>query len=94
MIYSEIIKALDSETRRTLIQIIKNDPLTLSEIFDEIKNNNLLDIKHRESIYRALEKLVEAKIVKKFYIQNKGLCYVLIVNQILLDIKNEEIKSV
>ena len=36
--------------------------------------------------YRALEKPVDAELVEKYYAKEKGLCYKLTVNRIVVDI--------
>lgn len=62
----EVAQALSSETRLNLIRSIGNKALSLYEIQNMFESSI-----HRESIYRALEKLVEANILFKSYNKTK-----------------------
>jgi len=88
----EIAQALSSKTRLDLIKVLGHNSLSLYEIGNRFES----DI-HRESIYRALEMLVKAKILsKKFNEIKKKYEYSVINNQITLDISEnikEEIKK-
>jgi len=90
----KIIQALDSETRREIIRILDRGPGTLTEIFEEIKKVQKVSVRYRESIYRALEKLVNAGLVEKYYDKEKGICYKLLVRKIELDLIEGNVKKV
>lgn len=89
---SKIIAALDSETRLEIIKILGKEPSTVAEIFQEIKKNPKVNVKYRESIYRALEKLVYANLVEKYYDKEKGICYKLSMRKIVIDLVNGNIE--
>jgi len=59
----EVAKALGSETRLNLIKVIRNNNLSLPEIEERFKLFD--DSIYRESLYRALEILVETNILSK-----------------------------
>lgn len=82
----KIIPALDSETRREIIKILGKGPSTVKDIFQEIKETQKVSVRYRESIYRALEKLVNAGLVEKYYDKEKGICYKLLIRKIKLDL--------
>lgn len=82
----KIIPALDSETRREIIKILGKGPSTVKDIFQEIKKTQKVSVRYRESIYRALEKLVNAGLVEKYYDKEKGICYKLLMRKIKLDL--------
>jgi DNA modification methylase len=85
----EVAKALSSETRLNLIKVIGNNNLSLPEIEERFK---LLDDSiYRESLYRALEKLVETNILhKKFNDIKKRYEYALKQKQITLNIVTDD----
>ncbi len=62
----EKIKALGSETSFNIIKILDENEMTAKEVFD-IYNSKFQPTKRRETIYIALEKLVDAEILKKTY---------------------------
>jgi DNA-binding transcriptional ArsR family regulator len=86
MNFRKIISALDSETRVQIIKILGRGPATTTEIFQEIKKVRKVSVGYRESIYRALEKLVDADLVDKYYDKKKGICYKLLMRKIKLDL--------
>jgi len=45
-----------------------------------------LQIKYRETVYRALENLFEAGLVEKYYDKEKGLCYKISVINLTIDL--------
>ncbi len=61
----DVLKGLSSETRLVIIDNLKANPKSAIEIFTDISPK--IGIKNRETIYRALEKLVEIKILEKQY---------------------------
>ena len=85
---NKIISALNSETRREIIKIICEQPRTVNEVFKEINKNMKFTVKYRESVYRSLEKLVDAGLVEKYYDKDKGICYKLLIKRIELDLVN------
>lgn len=65
--------------------ILENNQLTLQEIFERLCKEKV-QIKYRESVFRALDKLVDAGLIEKFYNRNKGICYKLSVRKIEIDL--------
>ena len=53
----------------------------------------LSDVKYRETVYRALEKLVDSGLVEKCYIKEKGLCYKLAVKIVKIDLTKGEVET-
>jgi len=85
----EVAKALSSETRLNLIKVIGNNNLSLPEIEERFKI--LDDSIYRESLYRALEKLVETDILsKRFNDIKKRYEYTLRQKQITLNIITDD----
>jgi Fe2+ or Zn2+ uptake regulation protein len=67
-------KALSSKTRLNLIQLIGRDKYTVSQLKAMFEQN--YEGRTRETIYRELEKLVDAGILsKEYHNQRKKLFY-------------------
>jgi Fe2+ or Zn2+ uptake regulation protein len=62
------------------------------QVLEELKKRRF-DVKYRESVYRALEKLVDSGLVEKCYIKNKGLCYKLKVKIVKIDLSKSEVEA-
>jgi Fe2+ or Zn2+ uptake regulation protein len=91
----KLAKILSSETRLRLIKILSNEKrLSAVEVYN-IYKRLYDDVKHRESIYRELEKLVDVKILTKEYDKRmKKLVYKLHTKEIIIDLLNLQIKIV
>jgi len=63
---TKVCKALSSKTRLKILKILVDKKLSASNIYKEY-NRIYREKRRRESIYRALEKLVEAEILRKTY---------------------------
>lgn len=63
---SDFGTALSNPTRANLLNLLNNSDYSATEAY-EIYNQQFKDKKHRESIYRELENLVEAGLVRKEY---------------------------
>ena len=61
-------------------------PWTVNDVFDEVKKKSLAPIKYRESVYRSLERLVDAGLVEKYYDKDRGLCYKLLAKKVELNL--------
>lgn len=88
--FEKVIAALGSSTRRRILVILGDNRLTLKEIFDRLSKAESL-VKYRGSTFRALEKLVDAGLVNKFYDNMKGICYKLLVRKIEIDLTNGKV---
>lgn len=87
---SKVISALDSALRREILKVLAEKPYTVLEVQNRLRIRGL-DVKYRETVYRALEKLVEAKLVEKYYVKEKGLCYKLSLTRISIEITTKSI---
>ena len=85
------ISALNSDLRREILKVLAENTYTVLEILNKLKHKGL-DVKYRETVYRALEKLVDAKLVEKMYIKGKGLCYKLSMSRLTIEIRKENIE--
>lgn len=87
-----LLKALSSQTRRLIIQILSKSVLSGIDIYHEMKSKNK-DCPNRESIYKELQKLVESKIIKKSYNpKEKEIQYELYYSKFTLDLASMEFK--
>lgn len=86
------IKALNSKTRREILKILAKEPKTVKEVHKILKSNINIDLKYRESVFKALEKLVDADLVEKYYEKDKGILYKLKKKQIIIDLTEGKVK--
>ncbi|MEO0252341.1 MAG: hypothetical protein ABIM44_08935 [candidate division WOR-3 bacterium] len=77
--------------RREILKTISKEPMTVMQVFEELKRRNF-EVKYRETVYRALERLLDAGLVEKYYNPEKGLCYRIKVKLITLDLANDVIE--
>jgi len=82
---AKVVSALDSLTRRKILTILERNQLTLQEIFERLCKSGV-EIKYRESVFRALNKLLDAGLIEKFYDKEKGICYRLLIRKIEVDL--------
>lgn len=68
------ISALRSKTRRKILKLLVRGPKNVREVFDELGGEGI-EIKYPESVYKALEMLVDCGLVEKYYNKRKGLLY-------------------
>ena len=66
---------------------------TVLEVLDRLKSKGF-DVKYRETVYRAIEKLVDAELVEKYYVKEKGLCYKLSLTHMTIEITKESLDIV
>jgi len=90
---AKISSAINSDLRREILKILTERPLTVLEVLNKLKNKGF-DVKYRETVYRALEKLVDAELVEKFYVKEKGLCYKLFLTRMTIEITKESLDIV
>ncbi|MGB9718729.1 MAG: ArsR/SmtB family transcription factor [Thermoproteota archaeon] len=88
----KVISALNSEMRREILKIISEEPMTVIQVLEELKRRRF-EVKYRETVYRALEKLLDAGLVEKYYDQEKGLCYRIKAKLIAIDLANSTIET-
>lgn len=90
---AKVISALNSELRREILKILAEKPYTVLEVQDELKTRGF-NVKYRETVYRALEKLVDAGLVEKYYVKEKGICYKLSLTCIIIGVTKESLDLV
>jgi Fe2+ or Zn2+ uptake regulation protein len=81
----KVVSALNSELRREILKIISREPMTVIQVLEELRKRKF-EVKYRESVYRALEKLFNSGLVEKCYIKERGLCYKLKASLIIIDL--------
>lgn len=90
MDFNKVIQILSLKTRREILRTIVARPKTLMEIYEELKKKNI-PIKYRESVYKALEKLVSVGLVDKTY-EKRTVRYKSKFSKINVDLISEKIK--
>ena len=86
----KIVRALDNDLRLLIIDKLKGIPMTEKELF-QLLNKERPDLKYRESLYRQVEMLVQAGLVRKFYDTSKRrICYTCDASQIFIDLRAME----
>ena len=88
----KVVKALNSRTRRKILKILSEGPKNVKEISIVLKEQYSTNIKYRESVFKALEKLVEADLVEKFYEKDKGIAYRLKRKKVTIDLTKEVVE--
>jgi len=87
----KVFSALASSTRLAILQLLANTPLNVGEIL-ELLNQRGIQISHRESVYRAVEKLRKAGLVDKLYDnERKSLLYKIKYKKLIYDFQNGNI---
>jgi Fe2+ or Zn2+ uptake regulation protein len=81
----KIISALDSDLRREILKIVAKNPSTVLEVLQELRKRSF-KVKYRETVYRAMEKLVDSGLIEKYYEKERGLCYKISLSSITIDI--------
>lgn len=89
----QVGRALSNETRLRLLQLIADEPSTAKEAHDRYIDT-YTDQKHRESIYRALETLVDAGILTKEYSTERGIMYEINHRALIVDLQTVTITPV
>jgi len=81
----KVISALDSDLRRVILRIVADNPGTVVDVLNQLRKRGF-EVKYRETVYRAMEKLVDAQLMEKFYEKERGLCYKLSLTSLEIDI--------
>jgi Fe2+ or Zn2+ uptake regulation protein len=84
-----LVQALDDTTRLELLKILSRRPKTVNEVSQELKKIGK-HVKYRQTVYRALEKLLDVGLLDKHYEKGRGLVYRLRYRKIYLDLKKME----
>ena len=67
--------------------ILAKEPRSVPEVMKELIALGR-KVKYRESVYRGLEKLVDAGLLEKYYDKQKGIAYKLVIRKIHIDLAN------
>jgi Fe2+ or Zn2+ uptake regulation protein len=65
--------------------------MSVVQVLEELKKMKM-EVKYRETVYRALEKLLDVKLVEKFYVKEKGLCYKATINRVIINIAEGKVE--
>jgi Fe2+ or Zn2+ uptake regulation protein len=85
-VFTSVIRALDSPLRVALVKILQERPRSAPDIYQTLINTGF-DIGDRDTVYKALQMLVDANLLEKYYDMNvKRICYKVATKQILIDI--------
>ena len=86
----DVLKGLSSDTRLLIIESLRDYPKSAIEVFNDVSDN--AGVKNRETAYRALERLVEIKILEKKYdLSRKKFLYSIKNNTITLNLLSDEV---
>lgn len=86
-----VVNALSNKYRVKTLQLLMSEPKTATETYDQYLET-YDDEKHRETIYRYLETLVDAEIVEKEYHNDRGLVYSVPHHRLMLDLSGWSMK--
>lgn len=78
-------KVLSNETNRGILKLLYERAMTNMEIYNELKSK----IVCRESVFKALKKLVDGGLVKKFYDKDDRLYYKILHSKYVIDLIKE-----
>lgn len=89
----EVASALSDRTRLRLIDIVDEEgPVSSKRAHEEFVSR--YDDRRRESIYKALEKLVDAGVLTKTYErEGEGLVYELSYERVVIDLHEMDIQT-
>lgn len=65
--------------------------MTTMGILEELKGRGF-DIKYRESVFKAVERLVDCGLVEKYYERDKGIRYRVMRTTLEIDLLNDTVK--
>jgi len=84
----KVIVALNSRLRREILSILSSEPMTVVQVLEKL-NKRAIVVRYRETVYRALEKLVDSELILKYYDKEKGLCYKLLTTKLTITITRD-----
>lgn len=87
--FDEVIDVLSRKSGRAILNSILEEPKTVKEVHQELKKNGI-DMKYRESVYKALERLVSVGLVEKLN-QDKSVRYKSHYSKVLADFLAEDL---
>lgn len=69
-----------------------SDALTIKELLYELREDRDFKVRYRESVYKALERLVDAGLVEKRDEKNRGRCYKVVKTKLEINLAKETIE--
>lgn len=87
----QVVKALGSALSRSVLEVLSEEPETVRGVRAKLSQKGHYT-EHRETVYRALERLVKAGIVVKSYCPGKGLCYGLATRRVMIDLMTGDVR--
>lgn len=87
----KVLSALDSDSRLRILKIVSKSPCNVQDVMDELRREGH-PVKYRETVYRALEILTDAEILKKGYDKDKGICYAACMKRITINLEGGNIE--
>ena len=84
--FSSVIRALDSPLRVELVRLLLQKPTSAPDIYQTLISTGF-DIGDRDTVYKALQMLVDAGLVEKYYdMRVKRISYKVVTKQIHIDV--------
>jgi len=68
--FQDTIEVLSQESAREILRILDDESKSVKEVFEEMKNSPS-SLKYRESVFKSLERMVEAGLVEKIKEENR-----------------------
>jgi Fe2+ or Zn2+ uptake regulation protein len=87
--FDKVVKVFVSKGARVVLRAIIDRPKTVMEVHNELKNKSI-SLKYRESVYKALERLVSAGLAEKIR-DNKTIRYKSRFSKIMIDLLQEKL---
>lgn len=85
---------LKSKTRMNILKILDGKSLRAVDVYNQYASQFKDDAKHREFIYKELERLVEAGMLEKTYDMDiKGITYKLKFKKVIIDLLSGEVTT-
>ena len=87
----ELFLALGSSTRIEILKILAAGPRNTAQVLDELDRRGFR-VKYRESVFRALERLVSVGLVEKYYDNSRrGIHYRLLKVRLEIDFQTGQV---
>jgi Fe2+ or Zn2+ uptake regulation protein len=88
--FNKTVHILSVKANREILKVIIGNPKTLLQVYKELKSKHA-QIKYRESVYKALEKMVSVGLVEKVY-NKRIVLYKSKFSKLNIDFINEKIE--
>jgi len=78
-----ITSAINSDLKISALRSLCSGPKNLKEVIHSIESLGH-KVRYRETVYRSLERLTDARLLEKSYLRGKGVVYILKKKQIVI----------